>query len=94
MANTRLVQLKNKTTFNVLMLQENITVGQRIEKFELQYFDGRKWQNAGEGTTVGYKRLLQLDPVTTDKVRLKITSRLNPTISEMGLFFQPNQKSK
>jgi alpha-L-fucosidase len=88
------LQLKNKTTFNVLMLQENITVGQRIEKFELEYFDGKKWQNAAEGTTVGYKRLLKFDPVTTDKVRLKITSRLNPTISEMGLFFQPNQNSK
>jgi alpha-L-fucosidase len=81
--------LKNKTTFNVLMLQENITIGQRIEKFELQYFDGNEWKKASEGTTVGYKRLLQFDPVTSDKIRLKImSSRLNPTISEMGLYYQ------
>jgi alpha-L-fucosidase len=63
------LQLKNKTTFNGLMLQENITIGQRIENFELQYFDGKRWQNAAEGTTVGYKRLLQFNPVTTNKVR-------------------------
>ncbi len=88
------LKLKNKTIVNVLMLQENITVGQRIEKFKLEYFDGKKWEKAAEGTTVGYKRLLQFDPVTTDKVRLKITSRLNPTISEMGLFFQPDQSIK
>ncbi len=81
------LKLKNKKTFNVLMLQENITVGQRIEKFELQYWDRKEWKKAAEGTTVGYKRLLQFEPVTTDKVRLKIiSSRLNPTISEMGLY--------
>jgi len=84
------LNLKKKKTFNVLMLQENITVGQRIEKFELEYFDGKEWKKATEGTTVGYKRLLQFDPVTTDKVRLKIiSSRLNPTISEMGLYQEP-----
>mgnify|MGYP001597858530 CR=1 FL=1 len=84
------LNLKNKKTFNVLMLQENITVGQRIEKFELHYFNGKEWKKATEGTTVGYKRLLQFDPVTTDKVRLKIiSSRLNPTIAEMGLYLEP-----
>ena len=83
------LKLKNKSTFNVLMLQENIAVGQRIEKFELDYRDGNDWKKATEGTTVGYKRLLQFEPVTTDKVRLKIiSSRLNPTIAEMGLYFQ------
>jgi alpha-L-fucosidase len=83
------LKLKNKTTFNVLMLQENITVGQRIENFELEYWDGKSWKKAAKGTTVGYKRLLQFDPVTSDKVRLKISSsRLNPTIAEMGLYFQ------
>jgi len=81
------LKLKNKSTFNVLMLQENITVGQRIEKFELDYWTGEEWKKAAEGTTVGYKRLLQFDPVATNKVRLKIlSSRLNQTISEMGLY--------
>ena len=84
------LNLKNKKTFNVLMLQENITVGQRIEQFELDYLNGNSWEKATEGTTVGYKRLLQFDLVTTDKVRLKIiSSRLNPTIAEMGLYLEP-----
>ncbi len=83
------LKLKNKTTFNVLVLQENISLGQRIEKFELEYWDGKVWKKGTEGTTVGYKRLLQFDSVTTDKVRLKIlSSRLNPTIAEMGLYYQ------
>lgn len=83
------LELKGKKTFNVLLLQENITVGQRIERFELDYWNDNTWKQASEGTTVGYKRLLQFDPVTTDKVRLKIiSSRSNPTIAELGLYLQ------
>ncbi len=83
------LKFKNKIKFNVLMLQENISIGQRIEKFDLEYWDGKVWKKAVAGTTVGYKRLLQFDAVSTDKVRLTIgSSRLNPTISELGLYFQ------
>lgn len=87
--------LKNKSAFNVLMLQEEIAVGQRIEKFELDYWDGNNWQRATGGTTVGYKRLLQFGDITTNKVRLKIlSSRLNPTIAELGLYYQSNAEKK
>ncbi|WP_175632504.1 alpha-L-fucosidase [Pedobacter ghigonis] len=75
------------TTFNVLSLQENIAVGQRIEKFEAEYFDGAEWKIFASGTTVGYKRLLKFKPVTAKQVRFKIlASRLNPTLAEFGLY--------
>jgi alpha-L-fucosidase len=80
---------KNKT-FDVLSLQENIAVGQRIEKFVLEYKDGSKWKKAAEGTTVGYKRLIRTSPVSARKIRLRIlSSRLNPTLSGFGLYKQP-----
>ncbi|UOG77370.1 alpha-L-fucosidase (plasmid) [Hymenobacter tibetensis] len=82
--------LPQSRTFDVLMLQENIAVGQRIEKFALEAWQDGQWQLVTEGTTVGYKRLLRFAPVTTDKVRLRIlSSRLNPTLSELGLYKQP-----
>ena len=81
--------LKGTKTFNVLCLQEEISIGQRIEKFELDFWGDNKWQEATEGTTVGYKRLLQFKNITTNKVRLKIeSSRLNPTLAEFGLYKQ------
>lgn len=84
------LDLKEKSCFNVLLLQENITVGQRIEKFSLEYWDGNTWQKAVDGTTVGYKRLLKFNEVSTNKVRLTIlSSRENPTIAEMGLYSMP-----
>jgi alpha-L-fucosidase len=79
--------LKQNKTFNVLMLQENIAKGQRIEKFIAEYFDNGSWIEFTEGTTVGFKRLLKFDKVTATKVRVKIeSSRLNPMISEIGLY--------
>ena len=80
--------LKRQETFNVLQLQENIRMGQRVERFELEYWDGEKWEMATQGTTIGYKRLLHFNPITTDRVRLKIlSSRLNPCLAELGIFY-------
>lgn len=79
--------LPERKTFDVVMLQEEIRVGQRIEKFHLEFWNGKNWQKFAEGTTVGYKRLLRFEPVTTNRVRLVIEqSRLNPTLSNFGLF--------
>lgn len=81
--------LPNPQTFDVLSLQENITIGQRIEKFNLEYFNGTNWQQITEGTTVGAKRLIRFKPVIAQKVRLNITSsRLNPTLTTIGLYKQ------
>ncbi len=81
------LQLAGTKTFNVLMLQENIQIGQRIEQFVLEGWINGTWQKLTEGTTVGYKRLIRFNTVTTDKVRLRILkSRLNPTLSSFGLY--------
>jgi alpha-L-fucosidase len=82
------ISLPAEKTFNILSLQENITIGQRVENFKFEYLgkDG-KWIQITNGTTIGYKRLLQFDAVTAKKLRLKIlSSRLNPTISEFGIY--------
>ena len=81
------LSLAGEKTFDVLLLRENILIGQRVEKFVLEYPDKGGWATIAEGTTIGYKRLLRFPPVTTDKVRLRIlSSRLNPTIAEFGLY--------
>lgn len=81
--------LKAPQTIDLLALQENITVGQRVEKFVVEYKDGEEWKKITDGTTIGYKRLIKFAPVTVSVVRLRIeSSRLNPTISEIGLYKQ------
>lgn len=80
--------LKGNKTFDILLLQENIRVGQRIEKFVLEYKNNNnEWQKITEGKTVGHKRLLRFKPISAHQIRLKIeSSRLNPTIAEFGIY--------
>lgn len=79
--------LKEPQTFDVLSLQENISIGQRIEKFSAEYWVDGQWKRFTEGTTIGYKRLLKFEPIEAQKVRLNIeSSRLNPALAEFGLY--------
>lgn len=81
-------------TFDVVSLQEAVDHrSQRIESFVIEAWNGSTWfapQAVEEQTTVGYKRLVRLAvPVTTDRVRVRIlSSRLEPTLAEIGLFKQ------
>jgi len=80
-------------TFNVVMLQEHIADGQRIEEFSLDAWDGSAWKEIARSTTVGYKRLLRFDRTTAQRVRLRIArSRVCPTLSSFGLFFDKTRK--
>ena len=79
--------LPKKQTFDVAMLQENIRVGQRVEEFSLESWNGKGWIPFVQGSTIGYKRLLRFPEISTDKVRLTIIkSRPSPTLSAFGLF--------
>jgi alpha-L-fucosidase len=83
------VELKSVSSFNVLLLQENISLGQRIEHFRLEAWVNKAWKQITEGTTVGYKRLLRFNTVTTKKVRFIVDqSRLEPALAEFGLYRQ------
>lgn len=85
-------RLKGEKSFNLLLLREDIRVGQRVEQFLLEYKRDGLWVKAAEGTTVGYKRLLQFPEITASQVRLSIlSSRLNPTIAEFGLYKYQDQ---
>jgi len=82
--------LPEPVTFDLLRLQENIRIGQRIESFKLEYEEGQQWKEITRGTTVGYKRILRFDPISAKHIRLTIeTSRLNPELLNIGLYKQP-----
>ncbi|GGB22398.1 alpha-L-fucosidase [Puia dinghuensis] len=84
---TIVYSLAGSKTFDILLLQENIRIGQRVEKWVLESLDKEGWKTVTEGTTIGYKRLLRFPPVTTNKVRLRIlSSRGNPILAKFGLY--------
>ena len=74
-------------TFDVLLLQEMITKGQRVEQFVFEALEHGVWVQVASGTTIGYKRLLRFPPVTVERARLRIlSSRLKPVIAKIGLY--------
>ncbi len=82
--------LPGEIVFDVLLLQENIRMGQRVEKFVFEIMENQSWKTIADGTTIGYKRLLRFEPVKAKQVRLRITeSRTNPTLAEFGLYKLP-----
>lgn len=81
------ISFDQKQRFDRLLLQENITEGQRIEDFVLECWINDQWQPVAEGTTIGYKRILRFDPVETVKMRIVVRkSRDLPQISEIGVY--------
>ena len=75
---------------NCVMLQEDISKGQRVEKFKVELLIGEQWVCVGEGTTIGYKRLLRFPDTTAKKLRVTIEeSRLTANILSVGLFNCP-----
>lgn len=81
------IKLEEMEEFNMLLLQEDIRKGQRVEQFSLEYFADGEWKKATSGTTVGYKRILRFPVVRADRLRLKIeASRAKAVIAEAGIF--------
>ncbi len=75
-------------TFNRVLLQEYIPLGQRVEKFHIEVEDENgNWRTIAEETTIGYKRIVLTETVTTKKVRLVIDrSRASIVLNRFGLF--------
>lgn len=74
-------------TFNVALLREDITRGQRVEYFVIETRNGDRWDTIARATTIGYKRLLRFPTTTADEIRLSIlSSRTTPNISTFALY--------
>ena len=80
-------QLKESVSFNRVLLQEYIPLGQRVKRFTVYYKSGDSWKSLKSATTIGYKRILLTDRVTTDAVKISINSSLAcPVLNGFGLF--------
>ena len=85
-----IIDLGRERTFNVVRVREYLPLGQRVEAFALDLWQHNKWQQFATGTTIGNCKLVRGKPVTTSKVRLRITQApVSPAIAEFALFAEP-----
>ena len=84
------IDLGAPVSFNVSMVQEYIALGQRVEEYCLEAWDGQVWKQITKGTTIGHKKLDQFPDITASKVRLTIVkSQTSPLIRAFGLYCAP-----
>lgn len=81
------IDLGETKTVKYVEVQEFIKLGQRVQSFTIEGFNGEGWSKIGEGTTIGYKRILKLDPLESSKIRVNITrAKACPLITSIKVF--------
>ena len=89
------LDLGKPVTFNVVSLREFLPLGQRVEAFALDQWKDGQWQEFAAGTSIGNRRLVRGNAVTTDRVRLRINKgAVCPALSEVGLYAEPGVSAK
>lgn len=70
-----------------ILLQEYVRLGQRVKSFSVDAWQQNQWKQVASATTIGYKRILALDGVITNKVRINISdSKACPVISNLEIY--------
>ena len=89
------VDLGENKRFDVVELKEDIAKGQRISGFNIDVEVNGRWVRYGEGSTVGYRRLIQGQPVTARRIRVTITgAQATPILTNFALYKTPQSIEK
>jgi len=89
------LDLAKEVGFNVVSLREYLSLGQRVDDWALDMWEDGQWVGFAKGTGIGSRRLVRGVPVTTGRVRLRITKAAAcPAVNEFGLHREPEWARK
>jgi alpha-L-fucosidase len=81
------LRLPGRRSVSIVRCEEGIALGQRIEAFAVDVWTDGAWRTVAEATTIGPRRILRFGPVTTDRLRIRITkSAAPPVLTEVKIF--------
>lgn len=81
------LEFKKKTSVSALMLQEDVTKGQRVRSFTVQAEVNGQWQEIARSQTIGYRRILTFPAVETKKILVTITdAKAAPVLGEIRAY--------
>tara|TARA_B100001093_G_C25917584_1_gene631358 strand:- start:78 stop:458 length:381 start_codon:yes stop_codon:yes gene_type:complete len=76
------LSLKNPQTIKNIVLQEDISQGQRVRAYSVQTLTDGEWKIIAEGESIGHKRIHLIEPSEVLKLRLEIQQSILPPIIE------------
>ncbi|MFM9279893.1 alpha-L-fucosidase [Paenibacillus jiagnxiensis] len=80
------MMLPETIELNTVVLQEQILQGQRVEAFEVWAADHSEWSRIAEGTVIGYKKMVRVPPIRTDRLKIVFKKfRGFPTLAHINL---------
>ncbi len=82
------VSLTEKKLIKYVEVAEKISEGQRISNFSILAKDEHsQWRKVKQSTTVGSRKILKIDPIETDEIKLRImSSRDEPEIEWIKVY--------
>lgn len=81
------LELEKVQGVKYVLLQEYIKLGQRVKSFTIEVLDNDTWKTVATGTTIGYKRIIEVEPIETNKIKVTITgSKACPLISTIDVY--------
>jgi alpha-L-fucosidase len=57
----------------IIDLRENIEQGQRVAAYQVEAMVNGAWREVARGTTIGYRRLHEVAPISTSQLRVRIS---------------------
>ena len=80
------------TTFDRVVTQEAIQLGQRIREYAIEVHDGQIWKRIHEGTSIGHKKIDILnEPVTAERIRLLLKAADAPGLRKFAAYLAPEE---
>jgi len=77
------LKLNEKETIKYIEIAERISEGQKVESFVV-FFKNKDnlWDEAEKSTTIGSRKILKINPIETDEIKIRITSSRDVPIIE------------
>jgi alpha-L-fucosidase len=81
------IDLNEPEEIHYFIVQEYIRLGQRVKEFSVEALVDDQWIEIASGTTIGYKRILEFEPVKAKSIRLSVRkSKACPLISNIEVY--------
>lgn len=86
--NELVLELEEAAVINHVMLMEDIRGGERVRRYRLEAEVNGAWQEIGAGFQIGRKRIVVVEPVKAERIRLVIDKAADtPLLRRMAAFF-------
>lgn len=81
------LNLRQSKDVSFVEIQEYIALGQRVKSFAIDVWKDNTWLELAKETTIGYKRIVQINTSNTSKVRIRILdSKAEVILSEVKVW--------